>query len=173
MRSRFTFTAAVLLTLGLPAAAPVLQAQETGNRVGHLAPGISLPTLAGEELDIGGLLGETPIVLHFFAVWCSLCGAQMPSLHAAVNRYRSSVRFIGVAVSASQTVEQAKRYARLHSMTHDLVYDARGTAVEVYDVPTTSYVVAIDRAGRIVFTGSGADLDFSAAAAATLGAGGP
>jgi peroxiredoxin len=156
---------AVALASALCALAATLPAQAVGSRVGQRAPAVTLPTLDGAQLDLGQLIGETPVVLHFFAAWCSQCRAQMPSLHNAVARYGSSVRFVGVAVSANQSLTRAKRYAESHAMKHDLAYDARGAAVEAYNVPTTSYVVAVDKSGRIVFTGSGPDLDFSAAAA--------
>ncbi|HEX6250354.1 MAG TPA: TlpA disulfide reductase family protein, partial [Gemmatimonadaceae bacterium] len=91
------------------------------------------------------------------------CRQQMPSLRAAIDRYGKSVKFVGVAVSANQSLERAKRYAARHGMTHDVVYDARGTAVEQFNVSTTSFVIVVDRNGRIVFTGSGGDLDVVAA----------
>lgn len=118
-----------------------------------------LTRLDGTQLDLGRYIGETPIVLHFFAAWCSQCRQQMPSLRAAIDRYGKSVKFVGVAVSANQSLERARRYAVQHEMKHDVVYDARGTAVDQFNVATTSYVIVVDRSGRIVFTGSGGDLD--------------
>ena len=134
-------------------------AQQAARSAGKQAPSVVLKRLDGAELDLGRYIGETPIVLHFFAAWCSQCRQQMPSLRAAIDRYGRSVKFVGVAVSANQSLERAKRYAAQHAMTHDIVYDARGTAVEQFNVATTSYVIVVDRSGRIVFTGSGGDLD--------------
>jgi peroxiredoxin len=71
-------------------------------------------------------------------------------------------------VSANQSPARARRYVQAHRLTHEILYDARGDAVELYDVPTTSYIVVINRRGRIVFTGSGGDLDVVAAAAKAL-----
>lgn len=138
-------------------------AQQPAQSADRIAPSIVLTRLDGTELDLGRYIGETPIVLHFFASWCSQCRQQMPSLRAAIDRYGKSVKFVGVAVSASQSLERAKRYAAQHGMTHDVVYDARGTAVERFNVATTSYLIVVDRSGRIVFTGSGGDLDVVAA----------
>jgi peroxiredoxin len=149
-------------------AAGAAGAQQVGGRVGHRAPAVTLPTLDGESVDIGSYVGTRPVVLHFFAAWCSQCRDQMPSLQEAVRRYGGRVKFIGVAVSANQSRERARRYVRAHRMTHDIVYDVRGDAVERFNVPTTSYVVVIDRSGRIVFTGSGSNLDIVAAAARAL-----
>lgn len=143
-------------------------AQQVAPPAKQRAPSIVLNRLDGTELDLGRFIGETPVVLHFFAAWCSQCRQQMPSLRAAIDRYGKSVKFVGVAVSASQSLERARRYAAQHEMKHDVVYDAGGTAVERFDVPTTSYVVVVDRTGKVVFTGSGGDLDVVSAVGKAL-----
>ena len=43
------------------------------------------------------------------------------------------------------------------------MYDADGDAATAYDAPATSYVVVIDHAGRVVYTGVGGTQDFDAA----------
>jgi peroxiredoxin len=155
-------TTGLVFLLALCVAASA-SAQATGSAIGDRAPALTLERLDGKPLDLGDYIGRTPMLLHFFAAWCGHCRAQMPSLDAAVARYGEQVKFVGVAVSAGQTLERARGYAQAHGMTHDLVYDARGAAIDAYDVPTTSYVVVVDRTGKIVFTGSGPALDFSAA----------
>ena len=39
------------------------------------------------------------------------------------------------------------------------LYDTEGTSVRAYQVPTTSFIVVVDRTGRVVYTGSGGDQD--------------
>lgn len=165
---RATIAAATLVLSAAAFDAVPLSAQQSARSADRRAPAVVLTRLDGTELDLGRYVGETPIVLHFFAAWCSQCRQQMPSLRAAIDRYGKSVKFVGVAVSANQSLARARRYAAQHSMTHDVVYDARGTAVERFNVATTSYVIVVDRSGRIVFTGSGGDLDVVAAVGRAL-----
>ena len=165
---RTTITAVALALAASALDAQPGSAQQPARPADRMAPSIVLTRLDGTELDLGRYVGETPIVLHFFAAWCSQCRQQMPSLLAAIDRYGRSVKFVGVAVSASQSLERAKRYAAQHGLTHDIVYDAQGTAVERFNVGTTSYVIVVDRSGRIVFTGSGGDLDVGAAVGRAL-----
>jgi hypothetical protein len=47
-----------------------------------------------------------------------------------------------------------------------VVWDAKGAAVRAFEAPGTSYVVALDRAGKVVYTGFGADQDVAGAFAA-------
>jgi peroxiredoxin len=160
------------LSLGLATAMIVptvaASAQRVGSAVGQRAPAVTLRTLDGRTVDLGAHIGRTPLLIQFFAAWCSQCREQMPSYKRAIERYGKRVKFVGVAVSANQSVERARRYVQAHRLSHEILYDARGEAVERYDVPTTSYIVVVDRRGRIVFTGSGGDLDVERAAAKAL-----
>lgn len=166
--TRWTIATAALVIAAAGFDVTPLGAQQQARSSERRAPAIVLTRLDGTELDLRRYVGETPIVLHFFAAWCSQCRQQMPSLRAAIDRYGKSVKFVGVAVSANQSLERAKRYAAQHGMTHDVVYDAQGTAVDRFNVATTSYVIVVDRGGRIVFTGSGGDLDVVAAVGRSL-----
>lgn len=162
----FSLAVIVAVTTALPLRA--VTAQTVGSGVGQRAPAVTLRTLDGKAVDLGAHIGRTPLLLQFFAAWCSQCREQMPSYKRAIERYGKRVKFIGVAVSANQSPERARRYVRAHRLTHEILYDGRGDAVERYDVPATSYIVVINRRGRIVFTGSGGDLDVVAAAAKAL-----
>ncbi len=48
-----------------------------------------------------------------------------------------------------------KTFTTKKKYPHQTVYDAHGEATEAYDVPATSYVVILDKAGKVVYTGLG------------------
>ena len=73
------------------------------------------------------------------------------------------VAFVGIAVSANQSPERVRRYTAAHMKGFTHFYDARGHAVGDYDVPATSYIVILDRAGKVVYTGVGGDQQLEAA----------
>ena len=54
-------------------------------------------------------------------------------------------------------------YTQRHKLPLDVVYDRTGAASEAYDVPATSYVVVVNSAGTVVYTGVGSDQDIDAA----------
>ena len=97
------------------------------------------------------------------ASWCSNCLALEPEILKVAKEFGKQVKFVGVAVSANQTPERVRRYIRQHALPVEMLYDRHGTAVEAYDAPATSYIVVIDKAGKVVYTGSGATQDLTAA----------
>jgi len=152
------------LVLSASIAAPtLLSAQEAGIPVGNVAPNAALQTLDGQPAQLSQWIGRMPVVLEFWATWCSNCKALEPEMIMAAKAFGRQVKFVGVAVSANQTPERVKRYMQQHPTGVDMLYDRTGTAVDAYDVPATSYVVVINRAGKVVYTGSGGGQDLQAA----------
>jgi thiol-disulfide isomerase/thioredoxin len=138
-------------------------AQEAGIPVGNMAPNAALETLDGKPAQLSTWIGRQPVVLEFWASWCSNCKALEPELQKVAKQFGQQVKFVAVAVSANQTPERVKRYMQAHPMPIEMLYDRTGTAVDAYDVPATSYIVVIDRAGKVVYTGSGGSQDLTAA----------
>lgn len=135
--------------------APRAHAQESGIPVGSTAPAAAVETLDGRPADLKDLIGTRPLVIEFWATWCSNCRELEPTLMAAHARYKDRVTFVGVAVSVNQSDERVRRYIAEHMQGFTHFYDRRGNAVEAYDVPATSYVVVIDAKGKVVYTGLG------------------
>lgn len=148
----------LMLALGSTAAA----AQESGIPVGTAGPDAALETLAGEPVQLHSVVGEKPVLIEFWATWCSVCKALEPTITAAQKKFGDRVKFVGVAVSANQSAERVRRYTAGHMVGFTHFYDRRGNGVAAYDVPATSYVVVLDAAGRVIYTGVGEDQDIDA-----------
>jgi thiol-disulfide isomerase/thioredoxin len=141
----------------LTLASPSLYAQESGIEVGTRAPGAVVETLDGKAADLAQYVGKTPVLLEFWATWCSSCKELEPQIKALHRKYRKQIKFVGVAVSVNQSPALVKRYVERHGMPGDQLYDRRGNATGAYDVPATSYIVVLDRTGKVVYTGLGGD----------------
>ncbi|MGH7547536.1 MAG: TlpA family protein disulfide reductase [Gemmatimonadales bacterium] len=147
--------------LALLVAAPAVSAQEIGLAVGGQAPAVTLPDLDGKPVDLGRYVGKGPVVLEFWATWCPLCKALEPSLNAAHARYRDRVQFFAIAVAVNQSPRSIARHLAQHPLPFPVLYDADGAAVRAYQAPTTSYIVVLDKAGKVVYTGAGEDQDIA------------
>lgn len=146
-----------------------LQAQEeVGIKRGVEAPAATVEDLDGNAVDLGGLIGSKPLLLEFWATWCENCEALAPSMERAFQDCGDRMEFIAVAVGVGQSQRSVRRHFERHPTGYRILYDARGEAVRAYSAPTTSYVVIVDAAGHVAYTGVGADQDIEAAAASVL-----
>jgi thiol-disulfide isomerase/thioredoxin len=132
-------------------------AQESGIEVGAQAPPAAVETLDGKPANLAQYIGKTPVLMEFWATWCGNCKELEPHLKAMHAKYGKQVKFVGVAVSVNQSPGLVKRYVARHGMPGDQLYDRRGNATGAYDVPATSYIVVLDRRGKVVYTGLGGD----------------
>jgi thiol-disulfide isomerase/thioredoxin len=150
--------AVIALLVTLPAAAHAQD--EDGVAVGAAAPKVVVHDLDGNGVDLGRSIGVRPVFLEFWATWCELCAQLMPTVEAAHARYGSRVDFIGVNVGVNQTRDRVRRYIAQKRPPFRTLYDDQGISARAYRVPTTSYVVIIDRSGKVVYTGSGGEQQF-------------
>jgi thiol-disulfide isomerase/thioredoxin len=152
-----TLAAALLLAAPLPARA------QGGLAVGTTAPAAAVQTLDGKATDLSRYVGRGPVLIEFWATWCSNCKELEPQLRRIATRYAGRVTLLGVAVSANQSAARVQAYAAKHKLPLQVLYDHAGEATDRYDVPATSYVVVLDRAGKVVYAGQGGDQDLEAA----------
>lgn len=70
-------------------------ASQAGSAVAQDALSFEAQTLTGETLDAAQLAG-TPVVLWFWAPWCTVCRAEAPEVAAIGAEFEDSVTFVGV-----------------------------------------------------------------------------
>ena len=163
MSAAFLRSTLVAITCATFALGSSAQAQDFGLPVGSRAPIASVQALDGSTVSLARYVGKGPVLIQFWAAWCATCRQLMPSFDRARQMYGTRVKFVAIAVSANESLERVRRYSAAHKFTHPVLYDARGEAVDRFNVPATSYIVVLDRQGKIVYTGVGGDQDLVAA----------
>ena len=158
---RFRLPALCLATVIL-FSTPALS-QESGIEVGKAAPAAKLETLDGKVADLAQYIGKGPVVMEFWATWCPNCKELEPAMLAAQKKYAGKVQFVGVAVSVNESPGLVPLYVQKHGLAGVQFYDRKGTAIDAYDVPATSFIVVIGKTGKVVYTGLGGTQNLDAA----------
>ncbi len=144
------------------AAPHMVSAQDSGLTIGSTAPSAMLQTLDGKTVDLAQI-AKGPSVIEFWATWCENCEHLLPAMKKAQATYGSRVKFVAVAVSVNQSVNRVKLHVAKHGVPGDQLYDTKGDATDKWDVPATSYVVVLNKNGKVVYTGVGGDQNIEAA----------
>jgi cytochrome c biogenesis protein CcmG/thiol:disulfide interchange protein DsbE len=123
-----------------------------GPAVGRVAPAFSLTALGGGTASLAGARG-TPVLLNFWATWCTECRAELPalqSLHAALG---SQLALLGVDVQEPQTLVQP--FVQQYGVSWPVLLDTHADVASAYDVHYLPTSFFIDRAGviRRIYTG--------------------
>jgi thiol-disulfide isomerase/thioredoxin len=158
-----TVAAALAIVVGTAAGPGRLAAQEVGLPVGTAAPPAAVETLDGRPADLARVVAGRPALVEFWATWCPNCKQLEPKIARLAAQYGGRLQLVTVAVSVNQTPERVRRYVAARRIPGTVVFDRSGAATAAYDAPATSYVVLLDRAGKVVYTGQGGDQDLAAA----------
>jgi thiol-disulfide isomerase/thioredoxin len=156
----------MLVLAALLVAGRLFAQDQIGLPLGATPQAVTVEDLDGDAVDLAQWIGKKPVVLQFWATWCPVCEALDPKVEAARAAHGDAVAFVVVAVGVNQSQRSVRRYLEKHPDMGPVVWDAKGAAVRAFEAPGTSYVVALDRAGKVVYTGFGADQDVAGAFAA-------
>jgi len=153
---------ALLLSAVSLASTPAL-AQDLGIEVGAQAPVVTVQSLDGKPINLGAYIGKTPMLIEFWATWCPNCKELMPALLDDEKKFGTKVKFMALAVAINQSPERVRRWLVANPVPNETFYDLDGKAAGAFDAPATSYVVVLDKTGRVVYTGLGGKQDLEAA----------
>ena len=145
---------------------PVLSAQST---VGSPATAITVTDLDGAAVRLDAKASGKPLLIEFWATWCEVCEALLPSVRRAATRFGSQVDFVGVNVTVNESRNRVRRWAERERPPYRTLYDESGLAVRTFQAPVTSYVVIIDAKGIIRYTGVGEEQDLIKALEGVVG----
>lgn len=137
------------------ALATPLAAQDVGLPIGTQAPAAAVEALDGSAANLSTYIGKSPVLIEFWATWCPNCKALEPQMQEMATKYGDRVKFIAVAVSVNQSPERVRLYAEKYKLPMTMLYDRTGEATDAYEAPATSYIVILDKAGKVVYTGLG------------------
>ncbi len=159
---------AVVLSAALPFFGGIAEGQDLGLPLGSKPNSVTVHSLDGKPVDLSAYIGKTPVLLEFWATWCSNCRELMPTLAAAEKKFGKKVKFVVLAVAINQSPERVRKYVAAHPMSHDMLFDTEGKAAAEFDAPATSYVVILDKTGKVVYTGLGGKQNLEAGLAKAL-----
>ena len=123
-------------------------------------------TLDGQPFDLAELRGS-PVVINFFASWCSPCNSEAPDL-VAFSAAHPEAQVVGVAVNDERADTEA--FVRKYGITYPVVFDPDGGSGNdwgVTGIPTTFF---LDAQGTVQDTivGAASREQFEAALASAL-----
>ena len=113
------------------------------------APAFDLKRLDGHgSIDLASLRGKKPVVLDFWASWCTPCIQESKRLEAALKRYGDRVAFIGV--DTKDFSDDARRWQREHGITYPSVHDGSGKVLASYGGLPIPKIFFVARSGKVV-----------------------
>jgi cytochrome c biogenesis protein CcmG/thiol:disulfide interchange protein DsbE len=123
--------------------------------VGAPAPAIDLPDVRADRARV--VLAElrgTPVLVNFWATWCTPCRKEMPLLDAADQRLGGRVAILGVDVRDNRA--EAVRFLTERGIDYPSAYDPGASLRRSFEFVGLPVTVLVGRDGRVVDRVTGA-----------------
>lgn len=132
-------------------------ADENGEDEDYTAPDFTVVDGDGSQVHLSDYLG-TPVVLNFWASWCSPCKSEMPEFDEAAAKYEGQVQFMMVNLTdgSQETVESAQSFIDSQGYTFPVFYDTEYSAAYAYGTSSIPMTFFVDSDGNLVTYARGA-----------------
>jgi cytochrome c biogenesis protein CcmG/thiol:disulfide interchange protein DsbE len=118
-------------TVELPAAKNAT-AKAASSAQDRAAPDFYLRSLAGEPLRLSDLQGK-PVLVNFWAAWCTTCRAETPDLIKAYQQYKADGLVI-VGVNLREADTRVKDFVDEFGMPYPIVFDRSGEVARTWRI---------------------------------------
>lgn len=138
---------ALAATIGVLIVSSRPGASTAGDRSGTQALGVAYTAWDGGRATTAELVGK-PLVVNFWASWCTSCLAEIPRFVEVYERHRPDVNFLGLSLQDSP--DAAERLAKELGITYALGRDPQGEAFQAFGGVAMPTTVLIDANGGVV-----------------------
>lgn len=130
--------------------------KENSEENASAAPDFTVENAEGEKVTLASFEGK-PVILNFWASWCSPCKTEMPDFQAAYDTYGEDIQFMMVNMTdgARETRQSGEDFIKEQGFTFPVFYDVDLEAAYAYYVTSIPTTYFIDAEGNIVAAGRG------------------
>lgn len=121
--------------------------ESTGEAQKQKAIDFTVEDSSGNKVKLSDYFGK-PIVLNFWASWCSPCKAEMPHFEKAFKENKD-VQFLMVNVTAGDSYSDAANLIKNQGYTFPVFFDKKDEASYRYSVSSLPMTFFIDKEGNI------------------------
>jgi len=131
---------ALLQVAAIGAIFAAVTAYQTRHHVARVAPDFALQDLRGHQMTLRDFRGKK-VLLHFWATWCGVCKAELPSLRGLARNLAPDEALVTI-VADSDDVEAVRVFAAEHALKYKILLGERAVlhAYGVGAFPTNYYL---------------------------------
>ena len=116
----------------------------------HLVQGTAPPIdgvlLNGQKINLQTYQGQ-PVLVHFWATWCSVCKMEQNSIEAISKKHA----VVTIAMNSGPELD-VKKYLQDHNLTFPVLVDENGIIAKQFGVHGVPTSFVINPTGAIAFT---------------------
>ena len=123
------------------------------------APDFTLKLLDGTSVTASDLWSDRPLVLDFFATYCTICANAQSDLDQLAGEFQGRVAFLGVT-GTQDTAAAIATYLDAHAVPYAVALDGDGQAWLKYAAHEPPLIALVSKGGRLLAGWTG-DVDMA------------
>jgi peroxiredoxin len=117
---------------------------------GFSAPRFTLETIEGELLSLNDI-EDQPVLVFFWASWCSVCKRTMPGLQSVYEDYKSSgFEILAINTAYQDSLTAASAYYITQGYTFPFLIDRDGAVSQAYQTHALPTSVLVGPDGKVI-----------------------
>jgi cytochrome oxidase Cu insertion factor (SCO1/SenC/PrrC family)/thiol-disulfide isomerase/thioredoxin len=129
-----------------------LAASVPAPQVGHPAPAFTIHTLSGSTIRLAAV--HRPVLLNFWATWCTACKTEIPMMSAWYRAHSRQVMVVGV--DQQEPKSPVASFVRRYHIPYLVGLDGSGSVSARYNVIDLPTSLLINRHGVVIAVHVGA-----------------
>lgn len=122
--------------------------EEAKPQINFLAPDFTLKDIFDNEVSLSNFRGEKPVLLVFWATWCSYCSKEKEDLKTFTDMYQNEIKVL--IVDSGESKETIKNYIQENNINFLMLIDEQREVWSKYLVRGTPSHFLIGKDGKIV-----------------------
>lgn len=111
----------------------------------------TLPDLDGNDVNLNKLIEKGPVMISFWATWCTPCKEEMKKLQPVYEKYKDQgFTYLAVNQDNQKSLAKVKSFINANGYTFPVVLDTDKSIFEAYNGIGMPYSLLIDMNKKIV-----------------------